>query len=136
MSAFPLVSLLSAPGRALARLGSKAVFELRLTHNGCVDVNLNGDVTLNGVAWRGLGEYPRPVAESFRRALDRHGVPSMLRTPYQWVSLTPVIELEAGAYWGQVHLFVPTAALERAEQVLSDLLRQDVEAPPEDSEPA
>lgn len=87
---------------------------------------------LNGVPWGALGEFPRPVAESLRRALDRHGIPSMLRTPYQWVSLNSVVEIEAGAYWGMVRLYVPQEAEEAARAVLEDLLSAVVEAPEEE----
>ena len=70
------------------------------------DTNLER-VTLNGDSWSRLIELPRPIAESIRRMLERYGIPSVLRTPWQWVQATPVIELETGGFMGMVGLYVP-----------------------------
>jgi hypothetical protein len=75
-------------------------------------------VTLGGDRWRSVGEYPRLIAESFRRLLERYGVPSMLRTPFQWVQSTPVIEIETGGYMGMVQMFVPESMYDDAMHVL------------------
>ncbi|HWG86082.1 MAG TPA: hypothetical protein VNT60_11445 [Deinococcales bacterium] len=78
-------------------------------------------VFLNGGEWVVIGDYPRPLAESLRRALAEERIPSVVRTPFQWVLQTPVIEIEAGAYQGAVALLVSAAheakALAVAERV-------------------
>jgi hypothetical protein len=75
-------------------------------------------VTLGGDRWQSVGEYPRLIAESFRRLLERYGVPSMIRTPFQWVQSTPVIEIETGGYMGMVQMFVPESMYADAMHVL------------------
>lgn len=75
-------------------------------------------VTLQGDAWRLMGEFPRPVAESFRRLLERFQIPSVLRTPWQWVHAASVVEIEAGGFQGLVGLYVPEIMLEEALEVL------------------
>jgi hypothetical protein len=75
-------------------------------------------VTLGGDQWRAVGEYPRLIAESFRRLLERYGVPSMVRTPFQWVQSTPVIEIETGGYMGMVQMFVPESMYDEAMHLL------------------
>jgi hypothetical protein len=75
-------------------------------------------VTLGGDRWRAVGEYPRLIAESFRRLLERYGVPSMVRTPFQWVQSTPVIEIETGGYMGMVQMFVPESMYDDAMHLL------------------
>ncbi len=75
-------------------------------------------VTLGGDRWQSVGEYPRLIAESFRRLLERYGVPSMVRTPFQWVQSTPVIEIETGGYMGMVQMFVPESMYDDAMHVL------------------
>jgi hypothetical protein len=77
-------------------------------------------VTLNGDPWVHLIELPRPIAESIRRLLERYGIPSVLRTPWQWVQATPVIELETGGFMGMVGLFVPEVMQVQASGVLED----------------
>jgi hypothetical protein len=77
-------------------------------------------VTLNGDSWSCVIELPRPIAESIRRMLDRYGIPSVLRTPWQWVQATPVIELETGGFMGMVGLFVPEVMQVQALGVLED----------------
>jgi hypothetical protein len=77
-------------------------------------------VTLNGDSWLRVIELPRPIAESIRRMLERYGIPSVLRTPWQWVQATPVIELETGGFMGMVGLFVPEVMQAQALRVLED----------------
>ena len=77
-------------------------------------------VTLNGDSWSRVIELPRPIAESIRRMLERYGIPSVLRTPWQWVQATPVIELETGGFMGMVGLFVPEVMQLQALRVLED----------------
>ncbi len=84
-------------------------------------------VTLGGDRWQSVGEYPRLIAESFRRLLERYGVPSMIRTPFQWVQSTPVIEIETGGYMGMVQMFVPESMYDDAMHVLEGQLT-DAEA--------
>lgn len=67
-------------------------------------------VILGGQAWVRVAEHPRLIAESFRILLNEHGIPSVLRTPFQWVGFNPVIEIETGGYMGSVALYVPLAA--------------------------
>jgi hypothetical protein len=75
-------------------------------------------VTLSGDTWRRVAEAPRLIVESWRRLLDRYGVPNMVRTPFQWVVSSPVIEIETGGYMGMVQLYVPEMMLETALEVL------------------
>jgi hypothetical protein len=77
-------------------------------------------VTLNGDPWVYLTELPRPIAESIRRMLERYGIPCVLRTPWQWVQATPVIELETGGFMGMVGLFVPEVMQAQALGVLEE----------------
>jgi hypothetical protein len=77
-------------------------------------------VTLNGDSWSRLIELPRPIAESIRRMLERYGIPSVLRTPWQWVQATPVIELETGGFMGMVGLYVPEVMQDQALGVLEE----------------
>ncbi|AFZ66875.1 hypothetical protein [Deinococcus peraridilitoris] len=76
------------------------------------------EVTLQGDRWVFVGEFPRIVAESFRRLLAEDGVVSVLRTPFQWVIYSPVIEIETGGYQGSVGLYVPKVLEARALQLL------------------
>jgi hypothetical protein len=78
------------------------------------------NVTLNGDSWSRLIDLPRPIAESIRRMLERYGIPSVLRTPWQWVQATPVIELETGGFMGMVGLFVPEVMQSQALDVLEE----------------
>jgi hypothetical protein len=77
-------------------------------------------VTLNGDSWSRVIELPRPIAESIRRMLERYGIPSVLRTPWQWVQATPVIELETGGFMGMVGLYVPEVMQVQALGVLEE----------------
>ncbi len=90
--------------------------------------------TLGGEPWRRLAELPRPIAESYRRALGEAGVPSVLRTPFQWVFESPVIEIETGGYFGVVGLYVPEVRLGAARAVVRAVEGWDAaEAPDEAS---
>ena len=93
-------------------------------------------VTLNGDSWSRVIELPRPIAESIRRMLERYGIPSVLRTPWQWVQATPVIELETGGFMGMVGLFVPEVMQLQALRVLEDagLLEPNLLEPEEASD--
>ena len=93
-------------------------------------------VTLNGDSWSCVIELPRPIAESIRRMLERYGIPSVLRTPWQWVQATPVIELETGGFMGMVGLFVPEVMQLQALRVLedADLFDPDLLTPEEASD--
>jgi hypothetical protein len=86
-------------------------------------------VTLNGDGWVHLTELPRPIAESIRRMLSRYGIPSVLRTPWQWVQSTPVIELETGGFMGMVGLYVPEVMQAQALGVLEDAGLPQTESP-------
>jgi hypothetical protein len=77
-------------------------------------------VTLNGDSWSRVVELPRPIAESIRRMLERYGIPSVLRTPWQWVQATPVIELETGGFMGMVGLYVPEVMQAQALGILEE----------------
>jgi hypothetical protein len=76
----------------------------------------NEPVIIQGDPW----ELPRPIAESIRRMLERYGLPSVLRTPWQWVQATPVIELETGGFMGMVGLYVPEVMKAQALEVLEE----------------
>jgi len=75
----------------------------------------------NGLEWVSLGTFPRLLAEGLRRALEEHGLVGLVKTPFQWVIYSPVIELETGGYMGDVQLFVPESMLEEATSVLGGL---------------
>lgn len=91
-------------------------------------------VTLNGDFWVHLIELPRPIAESIRRMLERYGVPCVLRTPWQWVQVTPVIELETGGFMGMVGLFVPEVMQVQAVGVLEDAGLLETGSPEQDAQ--
>jgi hypothetical protein len=88
-------------------------------------------VLLGGEPWRAVADLPRPIAESYRRALRDAGVPAMLRTPFQWVLETPVIEIETGGYQGMVGLYVPETHLAVAFAVIERL--EGTDAGPDDA---
>ncbi|MFC4454648.1 hypothetical protein [Deinococcus sonorensis] len=75
-------------------------------------------VRYQGDVWVQLAEMPRLVAESYRRLLSERGVVSVIRTPFQWVMSTPVIEIETGGYMGDVALYVPQVQEAEAVQIL------------------
>ena len=76
------------------------------------------EVMYQGDTWVLVGEFPRLVAESYRRLLTDSGVVSVLRTPFQWVTYTPVIEIETGGYLGSVGMYVPKVQSGRALAIL------------------
>ncbi|WP_027482105.1 hypothetical protein [Deinococcus pimensis] len=76
------------------------------------------EVTFQGDTWVLVGEFPRIIAESYRRLLESSGVVSVLRTPFQWVIYTPVIEIETGGYMGSVGLYVPKVQERDARDIL------------------
>lgn len=78
------------------------------------------EVTLGGDRWVHVGEFPRLIAESFRRLLDEEGIPSVLRTPFQWVMFSPVIEIETGGYMGSVGLYVLKVHQVHAQRILGE----------------
>ncbi|ADV68614.1 hypothetical protein [Deinococcus maricopensis] len=75
-------------------------------------------VQYQGDTWVAVGGWPRLIAESYRRLLGEHGVVSVIRTPFQWVTYTPVIEIETGGYMGDVTLYVPEVQHQRAAALL------------------
>jgi hypothetical protein len=78
-------------------------------------------VTYQGDPWVLLFTMPRIVAESYRRLLGDAGIVTVVRTPFQWVMSSPVIEIETGGYMGDVGLYVPLVQ----EQEALDLLQDD-----------
>lgn len=78
-----------------------------------------GDVvTYQGDPWVLLFTMPRIVAESYRRLLAEGGVVTVVRTPFQWVMSSPVIEIETGGYMGDVGLYVPQVQEQEALKML------------------
>lgn len=75
-------------------------------------------VTYQGDPWVLLITMPRIVAESYRRLLAESGVVTVIRTPFQWVMSSPVIEIETGGYMGDVGLYVPRVQEREALAVL------------------
>lgn len=82
------------------------------------DRQFGAEVTFQGDTWVLVGEWPRLIAESYRRLLESSGVVSVLRTPFQWVIYTPVIEIETGGYMGSVGLYVPKVQEADARDIL------------------
>lgn len=78
-------------------------------------------VLYQGDYWRRLDTLPRLIAESLRRMLAEQGIVSVVRTPFQWVMASPVIEIETGGYLGDVGLYVPEVQYAAAEQFLAGL---------------
>ena len=76
------------------------------------------EVQFQGDPWVRVAEFPRLVAESYRRLLSEAGVVSAIRTPFQWVFVSPVIEIETGGYLGEVGLYVPRVQQGEALRVL------------------
>lgn len=75
-------------------------------------------VLYQGDVWVRLDTLPRLLAEGWRRTLAEGGVVSVLRTPFQWVMASPVIEIESGGYMGDVALYVPEVQWEEANAIL------------------
>lgn len=71
-----------------------------------------------GTLWVQIDEVPRIIADSLRRYLQDHGLVSVLRTPFQWVEHSPVIEIETSGYQGSVAIYVPEVMLEEALHLL------------------
>lgn len=71
-----------------------------------------------GDPWVLLMTMPRIVAESYRRLLAESGVVTVIRTPFQWVMSSPVIEIETGGYMGDVGLYVPQVQAQEASDIL------------------
>jgi hypothetical protein len=81
-----------------------------------------------GEDWVRVAGAPRPIVESWRAMLRERGVMSALKTPWGWITTTNIIELEAGTYYGFVHLFVPEHQRELALAILpleGDVLEED-----------
>ena len=74
-----------------------------------------------GDVWVRLDTLPRLIAESLRRTLSTHGIVSVIRTPFQWVMASPVIEIETGGYMGDVGLYVPEVQQREADALLDRL---------------
>ncbi|AZI42989.1 hypothetical protein EHF33_09750 [Deinococcus psychrotolerans] len=86
------------------------------------DLSANGDqVMYQGDVWVRLDTLPRLIAESVRRTLSAHGIVSVVRTPFQWVMASPVIEIETGGYMGDVGLYVPQVQKQEADALLDRL---------------
>ncbi len=79
-------------------------------------------VLYQGDYWVHFDTLPRLIAESVRRLLAQHGVVSVVRTPFQWVMASPVIEIETGGYLGDVGLYVPEVQYAEAEALLEEEL--------------
>ncbi len=77
-------------------------------------------VTLSGDSWALLEILPRMIAESFRRMLEAEGIPSAVRTPFGWVMAQNVIEVETGAYSGDIALYVPEVFLKAAKDIIGE----------------
>lgn len=75
-------------------------------------------VMYQGDVWVRLDTLPRLLAEGWRRTLSDGGVVSVIRTPFQWAMVSPVIEIETGGYQGDVGLYVPEVMLEEALELL------------------
>ena len=75
-------------------------------------------VQYQGDPWVLLMTMPRIVAESYRRLLAESGVVTVIRTPFQWVMSSPVIEIETGGYMGDVGLYVPQVQVQEASDIL------------------
>ncbi|CAM3573597.1 hypothetical protein [Deinococcus frigens] len=75
-------------------------------------------VLYQGDPWVRVETLPRLLAESWRRVLSAGGVVSVVRTPFQWVMVSPVIEIETGGYLGDVGLYVPQVQLAEALELL------------------
>lgn len=77
-------------------------------------------VLYQGDPWVRLDALPRLLAEGWRRTLSAGGVVSVIRTPFQWVMSSPVIEIETGGYLGDVGLYVPEVQLAEALALLGE----------------
>ncbi|ULH14616.1 hypothetical protein MF271_11400 [Deinococcus sp. KNUC1210] len=82
------------------------------------DSAFDRQVMYQGDPWVLLVTMPRIVAESYRRLLGDAGVVTVIRTPFQWVMSSPVIEIETGGYMGDVGLYVPLVQEREATRLL------------------
>ncbi|WP_135228835.1 hypothetical protein [Deinococcus fonticola] len=82
------------------------------------DASFDDRVMYQGDIWVRIDTLPRLLAEGWRRTLREGGVVSVVRTPFQWVMASPVIEIETGGYLGDVGLYVPEVQLEEAVAIL------------------
>lgn len=82
--------------------------------------NYDDRVLYQGDPWVRLDTLPRLLAEGWRRTLRAGGVVSVIRTPFQWVMNSPVIELESGGYMGDVALYVPLVQWDEALELLGE----------------
>ena len=82
------------------------------------DPDFDRQVMYQGDPWVLLLTMPRIVAESYRRLLGDAGVVTVIRTPFQWVMSSPVIEIETGGYMGDVGLYVPLVQEREAIRLL------------------
>lgn len=76
------------------------------------------EVIYQGDPWVRIDTLPRLLAEGWRRTLREGGVVSVMRTPFQWVMSSPVIEIESGGYMGDVGLYVPQVQYAEALAIL------------------
>ncbi|RJF72372.1 hypothetical protein D3875_13250 [Deinococcus cavernae] len=82
------------------------------------EASFDDRVMYQGDIWVRIDTLPRLLAEGWRRTLREGGVVSVVRTPFQWVMASPVIEIETGGYLGDVGLYVPEVQLEEAVAIL------------------
>lgn len=93
-------------------------------------------VLYQGDPWVRLDTLPRLLAEGWRRTLAQGGVVSVVRTPFQWVMASPVIEIETGGYLGDVGLYVPLVQWDEALALLGeDPSPASGEAPEQENRP-
>ncbi|WP_291424454.1 hypothetical protein [Deinococcus sp.] len=87
-------------------------------------------VRYQGDIWVRLDTLPRLLAEGWRRTLAQGGVVSVMRTPFNWVMASPVIEIETGGYLGNVGLYVPEVQWEEAVAIMDGKDLEDLEERP------
>lgn len=83
-----------------------------------MSTHFDDEVLYQGDLWRRVDTLPRLLAEGWRRNLREGGVVSVIRTPFNWVMASPVIEIESGGYMGDVGLYVPQVQWEEAIRIL------------------
>lgn len=87
--------------------------------------NFEDKVMYQGDIWVRFDTLPRLLAEGWRRTLAEGGVVSVIRTPFQWVMASPVIEIETGGYLGDVALYVPEVQWDEANAILDGDPQED-----------